>query len=219
MHIAIIMDGNGRWAKKSNRPRSFGHIRGSMKVKDIVSYCCEDKNITELTLYTFSLENWKRPSDEIQILMRLLEKYIKKEQKNFIKNSIQFKLIGKKTSLKEELKNMINSCEELTKNGKNLKLNIAFNYGAKDEIVRAANSIKGNITEETLTKALDIKENVDLLIRTGKYKRISNFLLWQISYAELFFTDTLWPNFTVSELKGIVDDFKKIKRNFGSISD
>lgn len=220
-HLAIIMDGNGRWAKKRGFIRTYGHEIGANVVEDIASFCAK-KQIKTLTLYAFSTENWKRPKKEIDFLMDLMIRFLQTKKDMFIQNSIKFHTIGNLEQLKTELKNEIIQLKNLTKNNDKLNLVLAINYGAKDEIVRAIDKLAKNalpITSESINSNLDTSEfgDVDLLIRTGGEKRLSNFLLWQLSYAELFFTDTLWPDFTSKELEKILSDFNSKHRRFGSL--
>ena len=219
-HIAIIMDGNGRWAELKDKKRVKGHEAGGRVVKEITTYCSNNKDIERLTLYAFSTENWKRPRLEVEFLMKLLEKYLKDELENYIKNNIRFEPIGDLRAFSKSLQKTIQNIQEKTAHCDGLVQSLALNYGAQDEILRALNSIKNNekdITEAMLSNALDCKHSVDLLIRTGGDHRLSNFLLWQAAYAELFFTDTLWPDFTTNELEKIIKDFKKIERRFGGL--
>ncbi len=219
-HIAIIMDGNGRWAELKDKKRVKGHEAGGRVVKEITTYCSNNKDIERLTLYAFSTENWKRPRLEVEFLMKLLEKYLKDELENYIKNNIRFEPIGDLRAFSKSLRKTIQNIQEKTAHCDGLVQSLALNYGAQDEILRALNSIKNSekdITEAMLSNALDCKHSVDLLIRTGGDHRLSNFLLWQAAYAELFFTDTLWPDFTTNELEKIIKDFKKIERRFGGL--
>lgn len=215
------MDGNGRWAKKRGLARTNGHEKGINAVDEVTKYCIEN-NINNLTLYAFSTENWKRPKSEINFLMSLLMKFIKLKRENFIKNDIKFNTIGDLSPFCDELRKEISNLKEITKNNKSLNFNLAINYGGRDEIVRACKKIIKNsedISEETINKNLDFTQcpDVDLLIRTGGEQRLSNFMLWQISYAELAFTNTLWPDFKQEELEKIVKNFKIKKRRFGGL--
>jgi undecaprenyl diphosphate synthase len=218
-HLAIIMDGNGRWAKQQGKPRTFGHNAGAKKVIEITKEV-SNLGVKYLTLYAFSTENWKREKSEVDFLMKLLSKFLKKELKTLMKNNIKFRIIGDLSKFSKNLQSVITDTIETTKNNSGLTQILAINYGSKDEIVRAVNNIKKQtITQEDLESALDTKDfcDVDLLIRTGGEKRLSNFLLWQSAYAELFFTKTLWPNFSVSELDGIIQNFKQRERRYGGI--
>ena len=219
-HIAIIMDGNGRWAEQQGKKRVKGHEAGAKVVKEITTYCANNEDIERLTLYAFSTENWKRPRLEVEFLMKLLEKYLKNELPSYLKNNVKFEAIGDIRAFSKSLQKTIQMVQEETAQCDGLVQSLALNYGAQDEILRAVNSLKKdaeNITFEMLNNALDCKQNVDLLIRTGGDKRLSNFLLWQSAYAELFFTDTLWPDFTCKELEKIIQKFKKVERRFGGL--
>jgi len=220
MHLAIIMDGNGRWAKKRGLKRVEGHKRGAEVVRDITTYCAKNPEIEILTLYAFSTENWKRPKMEVDFLMRLLENYLKKELDTYIKNDVKFETIGDISKFSDKLKKRIEYTKEVTKNNKKLTQVLALNYGSRDEITRAVKKLiekNEEITPENIQKNLDISRDVDLLIRTSGEIRVSNFLLWQIAYAEMFFTKTLWPDFTSNELETIINEFKKRERRFGGI--
>ena len=220
MHLAIIMDGNGRWAQKRGLKRIEGHKKGAEVVRDITTYCAKNKEIEILTLYAFSTENWKRPKMEIEFLMKLLDEYLKKELETYIKNGVKFETIGDISKFSDKLQKRIEYTKEQTKNNKNLTQVLALNYGARDEITRAVKKLiakNEEITPENIQKNLDITRDVDLLIRTSGEIRISNFLLWQIAYAEMYFTNTLWPDFTSKELEKILNEFKKRERRFGGI--
>lgn len=223
-HVAIIMDGNGRWAKNRFRPRVWGHVRGSHIVSKIVE-AAEDYGLEALTLYAFSTENWSRPEKEISTLFNLLKKFIIKERSRILKNGIRFKVVGDTSGLPEATVRLIRDLEETTAYSKGLRLNFAFGYGGRSEIVQAVNSfIRMNpgktITEEDLSSNLFLSEvgDVDLLIRTGGDQRISNFLLWQLAYAELYFTKTKWPEFSQEEFVKILLDVENRERRFGMIS-
>ena len=220
MHLAIIMDGNGRWAQKRGLQRIEGHKKGAETVKEITTYCSNNPEINILTLYAFSTENWKRPKTEVNFLMKLLNTWLKKELSTYIKNDVKFETIGDLSKFSEKLKKRIEHTKEMTKNNKKLTQILALNYGARDEITRAITKITGKkekITYDNIQKNLDITTDVDLLVRTSGEIRVSNFLLWQIAYAEMFFTKTLWPDFNSSELDKILKEFKKRKRKFGGI--
>lgn len=224
-HVAIIMDGNGRWAEKRLHKRVWGHVRGASIVSDIVEEA-DELNIGALTLYAFSSENWSRPSSEVEVLFLLLKKFIIKERNRIIKNLICFKVMGNISGLPESTKKLIYELEEETKDLGGLKLTFAFGYGGQDDIVQSINSyIESNpgqtITAEKIEKNLLTKDigNVDLLIRTGGDQRISNFLLWQIAYAELAFTSTPWPAFTRKEFRNIYSEVSLRKRRFGSLGE
>ncbi len=219
-HLAIIMDGNGRWAKKRGWNRTKGHEKGVETVRDITIHCSKIEEIKTLTLYAFSTENWKRPKLEVNFLMKLLERYLKNEEPTYMKYGVKFETIGDLSPFSKGLKKVIDNLKEKTKNNTNLRQYIALNYGSQDEIVRAVNSlVKENkeVTVDSLTNALDLPYSVDLLIRTSGEHRLSNFLLWQVAYSEFFFTDTLWPDFSPEELDSIIDNFKNRERKFGGI--
>lgn len=219
-HIAIIMDGNGRWAEMQDKKRVKGHEAGAKVVKNITTYCSKNRDIERLTLYAFSTENWKRPRLEVEFLMKLLEKYLKNELPIYLENNVRFEPIGDIRAFSKSLQKTIKNVQDKTAHCDGLVQSLALNYGAQDEILRAVNKIKDNendITEAMLSNALDCKHDVDLLIRTGGDHRLSNFLLWQAAYAELFFIDTLWPDFTTDELEKIIKDFTKIERRFGGL--
>ena len=224
MHVAIIMDGNGRWAKKQGKKRIEGHKVGAEVVREITTYCAKNEEIKYLTLYAFSTENWKRPKMEVDFLMNLLDKYLKQELDTYIKNGVKLEVIGDISKFSKKLQDRINYTKEKAKDASKLTQILALNYGSRDEITRAIKELCSNneeVTEENIAKHLDTgKSNipdVDLLIRTSGEIRISNFLLWQIAYAEMFFTPTLWPDFTEEELDKIIKEFKKRDRRFGGI--
>ncbi len=227
-HIAIIMDGNGRWAKERKLPRIAGHRKGAEVVKSIVK-CCDDLGVKFLTLYTFSTENWKRPEKEINFLMGLLSWFLDKEIRNLKKNNARFLTIGNIERLPKKAREVIAKAKEQTKSNTGLNLVLALNYGARLEIIEAVKSICGDIKDKRLTET-ELNEDIfsgylytagipdpDLLIRTGGEMRLSNFLLWQLSYSELYVTDKVWPDFNKAELKKAVDNFQKRKRRFGNI--
>ena len=214
------MDGNGRWAELQGKKRVKGHEAGAKIVKAITTYCSNDPEIERLTLYAFSTENWKRPRLEVEFLMKLLENYLKKELPIYLQNNVRFEPIGDIRAFSKSLQNMIKKVQEQTAHCDGLVQSLALNYGAQDEILRALNRLKESkehITMEMLNNSLDCKHDVDLLIRTGGDKRLSNFLLWQSAYAELFFVDTLWPDFTVEDLQKIIKKFHKVERRFGGL--
>ena len=228
-HIAIIMDGNGRWAKQQGKKRTQGHKEGAKVVREITQWCA-NTHIPYLTLYAFSTENWKRPKMEIDYLMKLLEKYLKEERATYIKNNIRFRVIGDIDAFSTSLKNAIFELEHLTQNHTNLTQILALNYGSHNEIARTflklANSQAQRLSKLTAQEVTELINanldtatlpNVDMLIRTGGEKRISNFLLWQASYAELFFTPTLWPDFTANELDSLLSKFSQRQRRFGGL--
>ncbi len=220
-HLAIIMDGNGRWAKNRTLIRTDGHKKGANTVENIAIYCAKN-GIKNLTLYAFSTENWKRPKSEVDFLLNLLLKFIKLKENLFLENSIRFHTIGDLSPFSAELKNAISNLKDKTKDNSRLNLILAINYGSQNEIVRAVNSALNNgfeINEQSISSHLDSADfgDVDLMIRTGGEHRLSNFLLWQSSYAELAFTPTLWPDFDTKELDEIIAKFKITHRKFGAI--
>jgi undecaprenyl diphosphate synthase len=223
-HVAIIMDGNGRWATKRFRPRIWGHVRGSSVVSEIVE-AADDIGLKALTLYAFSTENWSRPLEEVSTLFKLLQKFLIKEKSRIIANNIKFKVIGEVLNLPSETVALIKEVEQLTEKATGLHLTFAFNYGGRAEILGAVNSFQltnpGKLmSEDDLNKLMYRPEtgDVDLLIRTGGEQRISNFLLWQMAYAELYFTPTKWPDFSASEFKKIVSNVLSRERRFGNVS-
>ena len=220
-HIAIIMDGNGRWGIQNKGSRNLGHKAGVSTIEKIIEQTIEYK-IKYLTLYTFSTENWKRPQKEIFFLFNLLEVFLQKRLDALIKNGIKLKIIGNKKRFSKKLQNIISNAEKKTSNNDILQINLALNYGAKDEIlqsIKKLNKTSKKITEKNVDDNLFTKglPNPDLLIRTGDTRRLSNFLLWQIAYTEIFFEKKLWPDFKKSDYKRIVNKFKLLKRNFGAI--
>ncbi|MBE0491055.1 MAG: di-trans,poly-cis-decaprenylcistransferase [Sulfurospirillum sp.] len=220
-HLAIIMDGNGRWAQQQGKNRSFGHEIGAKNVRTITEYCAK-RGIDYLTLYAFSTENWKRPQAEIQFLMKLLEKFLKDEQNALMQNNIRFTTIGDQSRFSAALQKQIQSLQTATAQNSGLTQILAINYGSKDEIIRAIHKFRESglaLNETNFTRCLDTVDfpEVDLLIRTGGEQRLSNFLLWQAAYAELYFTKTLWPDFSIKELASMIDTYKKISRKFGTV--
>ena len=219
-HIAIIMDGNGRWAELQGKKRVKGHEKGAQVVKDITTFCFNHPEIERLTLYAFSTENWKRPRLEVEFLMKLLEKYLRNELPSYLQNNVRFEPIGDLREFSKSLQKTIQEVKDKTAHCDGLVQSLALNYGSRNEIVRAVNTLKNSqdtITESILSDALDCKHDIDLLIRTGGDHRLSNFLLWQAAYAELFFCDTLWPDFTTLDLEKIIKKFTKIERRFGGL--
>ena len=219
-HVAIIMDGNGRWGLKYRNSRKAGHKEGINTVEKIIKVSIQ-KKIKYLTLYVFSTENWKRPKSEINYLLNLLEIYIKKKLDEFISNNIKIHIIGEK-KFSKNINNLLLKSEKLTKNNNKLQINLALNYGSRNEIVstiKKLNKKKIKISEMNITNYLYTKNipDPDLLIRTGDTRRLSNFLLWQLSYSEIFFSKKLWPEFNKSDFIKIINKYKKIKRNFGKI--
>ena len=217
-HIAFIMDGNGRWGKKKNKGRNFGHIKGVETVKKIVKSCISLK-IPILTFFVFSSENWKRPKTEIAFLFKLIKNYFSKEIDKVINQGIKINILGDITKLSPDLKKILNKSVKLTKKNKMIIVNLAINYGSKDEILSASNKVKRKINIKSFEKNLYTKNmpNPDILIRTGGHQRLSNFMLWQLAYAELFFIKKLWPDFNSVDLKRIIKKYFKTKRNFGAL--
>ncbi len=222
-HIAIIMDGNGRWANVRSRPRVWGHVRGSSVVSEIVEEA-DSLGISALTLYAFSTENWCRPPAEVKVLFALLKKFLLKEKPRIIKNKIRFRIMGDITNLPKDTQKLIRDLEVMSEKFQGLKLTFAFGYGGRNEIVDAWNHwIKNHPGEplnlEQMQNSLYVSDtgDVDLLIRTGGDFRVSNFMLWQIAYAELFFTNTKWPEFTRDEFREIVKATLERERRFGSV--
>ena len=220
-HVAIIMDGNGRWGIKKFNSRKFGHKKGIKTVEKIIEASIK-KNIKYLTLYTFSTENWKRPKYEINFLFSLLEEYLLKNLNILLKNNIKFKVLGNLNKFPKSLKNSLNNAIKLTSKNKKLQINLALNYGSKDEILRSVkliNKKRIQISIKNIEKNLYTSKipDPDILIRTGNTNRLSNFLLWQLSYSEIFFIKKLWPDFNKNDFNKILNKFKKIKRNYGKI--
>ena len=220
-HVAIIMDGNGRWGVKHKQSRNAGHRAGLNTVDLIINHCINHK-IKFLTLYTFSSENWKRPKNEIVFLFKLLENFLQKKISKIIEKDIKLKFIGELNKLPTKLQKLIKFSEKKTFNKKTLQVNIALNYGSKIELINTIKKIKQKkikINEKNIDNNLYTKHlpNPDILIRTGDTHRLSNFLLWQLSYTEIFFEKKLWPDFKGKDFNKIINKFQSIKRNFGSI--
>jgi len=221
-HLAVIMDGNGRWAKQRGFKRTKGHEAGAETIREITTYCSKHSSIESVTFYAFSTENWKRPKLEVEFLMKLLDQYLKNELKTYQKHGIRFQAIGKIDEFSKSLQKRIKETEELTKNNKELTQILALNYGGRAEITTAVNSLikKGKkiLTENDISSALQTPyTDIDLLIRTSGEERISNFLLWQLSYSEFYFSSTLWPDFNADELNSIIEDYKQRTRRFGGL--
>jgi len=220
-HVAIIMDGNGRWGIKHKNSRNAGHRAGLNTVEAIIKQSIK-LNIRYLTLYTFSTENWKRPKKEIFFLFNLLEKFLSKKINELVKNGIRLKIIGDRGLFSSKLKKILKYSELKTAKNKTLQINLALNYGSKSEILNAVkliNKDKKKLTEKNIERHLYTKNipNPDLLIRTGKTNRLSNFLLWQLAYTEISFEKKLWPDFKSKDYIKIINEFKFLKRNFGNI--
>ena len=223
-HVAIIMDGNGRWGLKKKGSRNYGHLKGLNTVETVIKLSL-DKKIPYLTLYTFSTENWSRPESEINFLFDLIRKSLKKEIKEIIKRGIKINIIGKKTGLPQDIKRTIKIIEKKTLHNKVITLNLALNYGSKEEIINACKTLSktnekeinvNNFKEKLYTRDMPDPE---ILIRTGGAKRLSNFLLWQLAYTEIFFVDKLWPDFNEKDFNKILNKFYNIERKFGKIND
>ncbi len=227
-HIAIILDGNGRWAKKRGLPRSAGHSMGAKNLENVVRYL-KDTSVRYLTVYAFSTENWKRPKDEVDDLMALLEKYLRNYDELLGGEDVRLKIIGRKEGLSDTLIDLINEVEEKSKNRKQLTVSIALNYGGRQEICDAAKKIAEDVKSGKIDVS-DIDENLfndyvytknipdpDLIIRPSGEERLSNFLLWQCAYSEFWFSNVCWPDFTPDKLEGAVADFQKRNRRFGGV--
>ena len=229
-HIAIIMDGNGRWAKKRGLPRTEGHRKGMKVVKETIK-SAQELGVRYLTLYAFSTENWKRSKEEVDFLMNMCREMISKELTFMIKNDIRFLHIGRKDGLSESLQSCIHNAEKLTENNRRLSVQLAFNYGSRLEILDAIRQIAGEvsagklslggITEELVSEHLYTRRvpDPDLLIRTSGELRVSNFLLWQICYTEIYVTKKMWPDFSKRELMRSIEDYRKRSRRFGGVDD
>ncbi len=231
-HVAIILDGNGRWAKKRGLPRNFGHLKGCDNVEPVCK-AAFNLGIKYVTMYAFSTENWKRPQAEVDELMKLLAKYMKDAMKLSVKNNMRVRIIGDKTGLSDELNKLITELEELSGDFTGLQLQIAVNYGGRDDIRRAFKSIileaeksgktytelADSLTEEVIGKNLDTADipDPDLMIRTSGEQRLSNYLIWQLAYAEYFFTDTLWPDFGKKDLEEAIEFYSGRDRRFGGL--
>ena len=218
-HVAFIMDGNGRWGKKKKKSRNFGHYEGVKTVKKIVESCIKFK-IPIVTFYVFSTENWKRPKTEINFLFNLVNSYFKSELQNVIKNGIRINIIGELSRLPNKLKKVLKVTVKKTQNNKKILVNLALNYGSKQELIHTIKKIKNKKISENIVKNNLYTKNLpdpEILIRTGGKKRLSNFMLWQLAYTELYFLDKLWPDFMPIDLNKILKHYNKIKRNFGGI--
>jgi len=226
-HVAIIMDGNGRWAKQRHMPRTVGHAKGAAGVRDLVK-ACADQGVHYLTLFAFSTENWGRPSDEVSTLMGLFIQYLEKEMKAMQAEGVRLKVLGDISAFPAELQQRIEATQNATVHNHTITLNVAANYGGRWDIVNAVkqwsvanpNASVQNLSEQDLAQHLSTANmpEVDLLIRTGGESRISNFLLWQVAYAELYFTDVLWPDFDAQQLQQAFAWFGGRERRFGTVS-
>ena len=225
-HIAIIMDGNGRWAKKRMMPRVAGHAQGVERVRDMIK-ACHERGIEYLTLFAFSSENWRRPQDEVNRLMELFVMALEREVKKLHKNGVRLKIVGDLSRFDDKLQELIKAGENQTAENSKLTLTIAANYGGRWDIMQAVNAWRAahprtrQITEEVLAEhlAMAYAPEPDLFIRTGGERRISNFLLWQLAYTELYFTDTLWPDFDAASLDDAIASYRKRERRFGRTSE
>ena len=220
-HVAIIMDGNGRWGIKHKKSRNLGHRAGLNTIEEIIEETINQK-INHLTLYTFSTENWKRPKKEIEFLFNLLENFLIKKLKILMKNRIKIRVIGNKKKFKKNLQKLLIESENKTNKNDKLQINLALNYGSKEELINAMKKIsakKEKFTEVNIDKNLYTKDipDPDILIRTGNTQRLSNFLLWQSAYTEIFFEKKMWPAFTKNDYRKILKKFRLLKRNFGAI--
>jgi undecaprenyl diphosphate synthase len=217
-HVAFIMDGNGRWGKKRGKGRNYGHLKGVETVKKIVKSSLKI-NLPIVTFYVFSSENWKRPKKEISYLFKLIKSYFSNEIKNIVKQGIKINILGEINKLSPDIKSTLKKTIFLTKKNKKILVNLAINYGSKNEIIRAFKKTKQKININNLKKNLYTKNIPDpeILIRTGGHQRLSNFMLWQLAYTELFFLKKLWPDFNVNDLTKIIKKYRKNKRNFGAI--
>ena len=217
-HIAFIMDGNGRWGIKEKKNRNLGHLQGVETVKKVVAASIK-LSIPIITFYVFSSENWKRPQSEKSYLFNLIKKYFEKEIKNLHKQGIKINILGDIKKLPYSLKKILTNTIDITKKNKKIIVNLAINYGSKNEILGAIKKTKGKFNINKISKNLYTKNlpDPDILIRTGGFQRLSNFLLWQLAYSELFFLKNLWPDFNSKDLLGIIKKYKNIKRNYGKI--
>ena len=220
-HVAIIMDGNGRWGIKNKKSRNLGHKAGLVTAEKIIKKSVQ-KKIKFLTLYAFSTENWKRPKREVQFLFNLLEEFLITKTNQLNKQDIKFTVIGSRKNFSKKLVKILLNSETSTKNNKSLQINLALNYGFKNELINAINIMKKNnilFNESNIAKHLYTKNvpDPDLLIRTGNTNRLSNFLLWQLAYSEIYFVKKLWPDFLPKDYNKILNNFKNLKRNFGAI--
>ena len=220
-HIGFIMDGNGRWAKKRGMPREYGHRFGAETFRKIMEYC-GDIGIEAVTFYVFSTENWKRPQKEVDSIMKLLNKYLDECEEKVMKNNVRFVFLGDKAVFPEDMRAKMIDIEEKSKNNKSI-INLALNYGGRDEIAMAVNKLisegKTRVSEADISSAVytSASPELDLVVRTGGDMRISNFLLWQSAYAELYFTDTLWPDFSTADVDAAINNFMSRKRRFGGV--
>ncbi len=223
-HIAVIMDGNGRWAKMRGLPRSEGHKQGVERLREILE-TAKDAGIEVLSVYAFSIENWMRPEQEVSVIMNLLETALKNDLLTFMKEGVRFKVIGNRQKLSPETRSIIEAVEQETSGNKGITLQCALSYGGRDEIIRAAKKLMASgadpesVTEESLSALMDTSgmPDPDLIIRTSGEQRLSNFLIWQSAYSEFYFTSTLWPDFTKEEFLEAIHEYQSRSRRFGAV--
>ena len=220
-HVAIIMDGNGRWGKKKKKSRNFGHKEGTKTIEKIIKSAIDNK-INYLTLYSFSTENWKRPKKEVSFLLKLLENYIDNKLNEFIKNKIKIKIIGDLSKISKKLIKKLKNVEKLTSLNSKIQINVALNYGSRQEIIKSIKEVKKksiSFNQKNISKYLYTGNipDPDILIRTGNTHRLSNFLLWQLMYTEIFFEKKLWPEFNKNDFNQIIKKYKKIERTYGGL--
>ena len=217
-HIAFIMDGNGRWGKNKNKGRKYGHLKGVQTIKKIISGSLK-LNIPIVSFYVFSTENWRRPKTEINFLFKLIHTYFSEEIKSVVDQGVKINVIGELKKLPKRIQKILKQTVSLTRKNKKIEVYLAINYGSKNEILNTFKKIKKKINLKTFEKNLYTKDipDPDIMIRTGGHKRLSNFMLWQLAYTELYFIKKLWPDFQINDLKKIIDNYKNIKRNFGNI--
>ena len=223
-HIAIIMDGNGRWARQRGMPRIMGHYRGAEVAEEVVKFCA-NLGVEYLTLFAFSTENWRRPREEVELLFELLRDYLTRKKEELIREGVRLRFIGRRDRIAKDLKNLMEKLEEETSKDYRITVILAIDYGGRDDIIRAVRKAVRHgledLNEESFSRLLDLGEipDPDLMIRTAGERRISNFLLWNLAYTELYFTEVCWPDFTTEELMRAVEDFSRRKRKFGRVLD
>jgi len=217
-HVAFIMDGNGRWGEKKGKGRNFGHLKGVETVKKVVKSSIRLK-IPILTFYVFSTENWKRPKKEINFLFKIIKNYFLKEINNILNQDIKINILGDINKLPQDIKKTLKKTISLTKKNKKILVNLAINYGSKNEIFNAFKKTKKNLNLKNFERNLytNLLPDPDILVRTGGHQRLSNFMLWQLAYSELYFFNKLWPDFNYKDLKNVINKYRKSKRNFGKI--
>ena len=217
-HIAFIMDGNGRWGKKRGKGRNYGHLKGVETVKKVVGESIKNK-IPVITFFVFSSENWKRPKSEISYLFKLIQNYFSEELENVVSQGIKINIIGELSKISHNTKRILKKVMQHTKLNKKIIVNLAINYGSRNEIMQAFKKCKNFKNLRNFQKNLYTKKmpDPDILIRTGGHKRLSNFMLWQLAYSEMFFLNKLWPDFNIHDLRRIIKEYKKMTRNFGAI--